>query len=353
MKNHRLIGLLFFVALMTGVFTGGRVAVSQDRQAAIKTVAENIEKAILHASTLNEQGKIQKGSPLVVPVASDLRLTFTAENFDADLDKAFQLLDRLMTQAKAEKSQAAPARPRPSPSPPVQAAAPPAPPVSSAPVQAPDRLTALRQSEKQTAQAAPTRQEAGIPLEYSVYKNYQNTRQGRMQEEEKSIEAEKQVVIAERQAAAQNQQRKRERDQQLQAQATAWQGELDKQAKASAAAALQWEQEHSFGAYVKRFLGMVVQTSVGAFTGGLLGTISTNLANQAVTQLFPAASTNIYSQAAAAGTSAAITQTGTAVGQSVGQQAGSMVTAPSSGTAPATTSIGTGAGQLQYAPPKF
>jgi len=225
------------------------------------------------------------------------------------------------------------------------------PPAAAAPGSPPavDRLTALMQAERQTAHAVPSGQAATIPLEYSVYKNYRQSRSARIQEDDKMIDAEKQAIVAERQAAAQSQQRKREREQQLQGQATAWQAELDKQAKASSAAALQWAEEHSFGAYAKRFLGMVVQTSVGAFTGGFLGTLSTNLANKAVSNLFPDASTNIYTQAAAAGTSSAITQTGTTVGQTVGQQAAATVTGQSVATAQTTAASGIG----QYAPPKY
>ena len=339
--------------LLIGLMMGGQAEASQNGDGNVKAVAANIEKAILQASELREQGKIQKGRPLVIPVASDLRLIFTAENFNADLDKAFQILDQFMTRARTNNDRVSMAPPALVSVPPAQAAAS-SPSAATVPgTLAADRLTALMQAEKQTAQAAPVGQAAHMPLEYSVYKNYRQSRQARIQEKDKMIEAEKQVVIVERQAAAQNQQRKRERDQQLQSQANAWQAELDKQAKASTAAALQWEQEQSFGAYMKRFLGMVVQTSVGAFTGGFLGTVSTNLANQAVSSLFPAASANIYSQAAAAGTSAVITQTGTTVGQSVGQQAASTVIGQSGGTTQTTTTSGTGSGQFQYAPPKY
>ncbi len=340
---------LFFMLLLIGLLAGGQATASKNAGGTVKTVAANIEKAILQASELHEQGKIQKGRPLVMPVASDLRLTFTAENFNADLDKAFQILDQLMTRARAGNDRGSMARPAPVSALPAQTAAS-SPSAAAVPGVTPatDRLTALMQAERQTAQAAPAGQEAHMNLEYSVYKNYRQSHQTRIQKEDKMIEAEKQVVIAERQAVAQNQQRKRERDQQLQSQAGAWQAELDKQAKASAAATLQWQQEHSFGAYVKRFLGMVVQTSVGAFTGGFLGTVSTNLANKAVSNLFPAASTDIFSQAAAAGTSAAITQTGTSVGQSVGQQAATTVTGQSGGATQTAATSGTG-----YVPPKY
>ncbi|MFH1079446.1 MAG: hypothetical protein V1766_04160 [Pseudomonadota bacterium] len=341
---------LFFVLLLIGLLAGGQAAASQNSDGAAKTVAANIEKAILQASEWHEQGKIQKGRPLVIPVASDLRLTFSAENFDADLNKAFQILDQLMKRAKAGHDRGSMARPAPVSAPPAQTTVSPSS-TAAVPGAAPatDRLSALMQAEKQTAQATPVGQMANMNLEYSVYKDYRQSHQARIQKEDKMVESEKQAVITERQAAAQNQQRKRERNQQLQSQAGAWQAELDKQAKASAAAALQWQQEHGFGAYVKRFLGMVVQTSVGAFTGGFLGTVSTNLANKAVSNLFPAASTDIFSQAAAAGTSAAITQTGTTVGQSVGQQAASTVTGQSGGATQTTATSGIG----QYTPPKY
>lgn len=345
MKKYRFLHL-FVALLLIGLPASAQAAASRAAGGTAVAVTENIEKAILQASELREQGKIQKGRPLVIPVASDFQLVFSAENFDADLDKAFRVLDQLMTRARAERGQTAPARQAPIPmqpgQPQPQAAVPGPPPPA-------DRLTALMQAERQTARIAPSGQAAGIPLEYSVYQNYRQSRTARIQEDDKMIEAEKQAVIAERQAAAQSQQRRRERDQQLQAQATAWQAELDKQAKASSSAALQWEQEHSFGAYAKRFLGMVVQTSVGAFTGGFLGTLSTNLANKAVSNLFPDASANIYTQATAAGTSSAISQTGTTVGQTVGQQAAAAVTGQS-GTATQTT---TASGIGQYSPPKY
>lgn len=341
---------LFFTLLLIGLPAGGQAAASPDAVATIKAVSANLEKAILQASEWHEQGKIQKGRPLIIPVASDLQLTFSAENFDADLDKAFRVLDQLMTRIRAYGSQTASARPAPASAQPGQMAVA-SPQAAAAPGSPPavDRLTALMQAERQTAHAVPSGQAATIPLEYSVYKNYRQSRSARIQEDDKMIDAEKQAIVAERQAAAQSQQRKREREQQLQGQATAWQAELDKQAKASSAAALQWAEEHSFGAYAKRFLGMVVQTSVGAFTGGFLGTLSTNLANKAVSNLFPDAYPNIYTQAAAAGTSSAITQTGTTVGQTVGQQAAATVTGQSAAATQTTATSGIG----QYAPPKY
>lgn len=344
------------VLLLIGLVAAGQAIAAQNTGgAATAAVVANIEKAILQASEWHEQGKIQKGRPLVIPVASDFQLVFSAENFDADLDKAFHVLDQLMTRAKAERGTMAGTRAAPGSAQPGQnvTSAPQAAAVPPGPPPATDRLTALMQAERQTARAVPSGQATGIPLEYSVYQNYRQSRSARIQEDDKMIEAEKQAVIAERQAAAQSQLRKREREQQLQGQATAWQVELDKQAKASSAAALQWEQEHSFGAYAKRFLGMVVQTSVGAFTGGFLGVLSTNLANKAVSNLFPDAYPNIYTQAAAAGTSSAITQTGVTAGQTVGQQAAAAVTGQSGAAAQAASTAVTGAGQLQYAPPKY
>ncbi len=345
------------VLLLTGLVAAGQAIAARNVGGAATAVAANVEKAILQASEWHEQGKIQKGRPLVIPVASDFQLVFSAENFDADLDKAFRVLDQLMTRAKAERGTTTGTRAAPGSAQPGQNAmsAPQIPAAPLGPPPATDRLTALMQAERQTARAAsaPSGHAAGIPLEYSVHKNYQQSRTARIQEDDKIIEAEKQAIVAERQAAAQSQLRKREREQQLQGQATAWQTELDKQAKASSAAALQWEQEHSFGAYAKRFLGMVVQTSVGAFTGGFLGVLSTNLANKAVSNLFPDAYPNIYTQAAAAGTSSAITQTGATVGQTVGQQAAAAVTGQSGAATQAASTAVSGTGQLQYAPPKY
>ena len=214
------------------------------------------------------------------------------------METAFLILEMAMTRRSKDASKSLAGAPR-----------------SGATAEQPrDRMSALIAAERQTA--AKSRQSDGqIPADYSMHKNYQQMRQARTQSEEKEIEAERQIVLAERAAAAQNLQRRREREAQLQAQSAKWQDELDRQAKVSAQAAAQWEAEHSFGAYAKRFLGVVVQTSVGAFTGAFLGTVATNLADKAVKKLFPGASTSTTSQAAAAGTSAAITSTATTAGQ--------------------------------------
>lgn len=289
---------------------------NQNKEAAFKIVIERIEKAIVQAEELYEQGKIPKGKPFVVPITEDFQLSFSAENFQGDAEKAFQVLDQLMAEQKKLKAKAQVPAPAPAPAPEAKETSP--------RNREQGRLGALMEAEQHTAKASPPASEK-IPLEYNIYKKYQQDRQARLQEEEMGIEADKQIILAERQAVAQEEQRKREREQQLQAQSGKWQEELDKQAKVSSQAALQWEKEHSFGAYATRFLGMVVQTSVGAFTGGVLGTLGTNLANQAVSKLFPDAATNMVSQSMAAGTSAAITSSATGIGQAMGQGVGSAV----------------------------
>lgn len=285
---------------------------NQNKEAAFKIVIERIEKAIVQAEELYEQGKIPKGKPFVVPITEDFRLSFSAENFQGDAEKAFQVLDQLMAEQKKPKAKAQ----VPAPAPEAKETSP--------RNREQGRLGALMEAEQHTAKASPPASEK-IPLEYNIHKKYQQERQARLQEEEKGIEADKQIILAERQVVVQEEQGKREREQQLQAQAGRWQEELDKQAKVSSQAALQWEKEHSFGAYATRFLGMVVQTSVGAFTGGILGTLGTNLANQAVSKLFPDASTNMVNQSMAAGTSSAITSSAMGIGQAMGQGVGSAV----------------------------
>ena len=261
-------------------------------------LAGRIEKAIVEAADLFDQGKIVAGRPHAVDVAPGIQLTFSRETFERDMETAFLVLEMAMSRKGKE-----------SPVPHADATRPLPPPTAS-----PDRMSALMSAEKETAKTP--RGDAQIPANYSMHRNYQQARQARIQSEEKEIEAERQLVLAERAAAAQNLQKKREREAAIQAQSAKWQDELDRQAKVSSQAAAQWESEHSFGAYAKRFLGVVVQTSVGAFTGAFLGTVATNLADKAVKKFFPGASTSssTTTQAAAAGTSAAITSTATAAG---------------------------------------
>jgi hypothetical protein len=91
-----------------------------------------------------------------------------------------------------------------------------------------------------------------------------------------------QAVIAERQAAAVEQQMREERRQQLQAEAMEWQAQLDQGAAESARAAAEWQREHSFGAYARRFLATTIQTGAGAFSATFFGGIGAQLADRAV-----------------------------------------------------------------------
>lgn len=114
---------------LIGILAVGQATAAPAADPPGKAVVAAIEKAILQASEWQEKGKIQKGRPLMIPVASDLRLTFTAENFNADLDKAFQILDQYMSRTGMGNE------PVPKTAPPLLAArsAPPAPPPSPSP----------------------------------------------------------------------------------------------------------------------------------------------------------------------------------------------------------------------------
>ena len=107
----------------------------------------------------------------------------------------------------------------------------------------------------------------------------------RIRQQDAAAEADMQAVIAERQAAAVEQQMKRERRQQLQGQAMEWQAQLDQGAAESARAAAEWQREHSFGAYARRFLATTIQTGAGAFSSTFFGGIGAELANRAVNGL--------------------------------------------------------------------
>lgn len=216
--------------------------------------AAQLEKAITEASERFERGALKPGAPFTVRLADGRSVTFSAEKFDADVDRAFELLETLLKQQKA-----APA--------------------------ADSHLDSLMRAEKKTSAAAPAPR-AAPPADYSVYGNYRKSRDERIEAQDEAAETDMQHVIAERLAADEDRARKMERDQGLQVQAMKWQSELDSQASASVKAAAAWEAEHSPAAYAKNFLGMVIQTAVGSFTGGFLGVVSTNLANKAVRSLY-------------------------------------------------------------------
>ena len=275
-------------------------------------LTEKVEKTITRASDMFEKGQIKKGHPYVARISSNLTLTFTAENFDSDLEKAFGVLDKLMTQAKREASprkatsgtgsvrkEAALKKPAP-----IQSSSPPS-----------DRISALREAESHH----PKERELSakeVPLQYSSFKSYNALHQGRVAQEDKEAEADMQTVGMERQQAEAELQQRRARKQQLQAQAMKWQDELDREAAETATKAAAYEAEHSFGSYVKRFFTTVLQTAVGSFTGAFIGNIGTHLADKAVGSLFHHSSSTL-SRAASAGTSSAINSAAGATGQAV------------------------------------
>jgi len=272
------------------------------------SITEKVEKTITRASDMFEQGKMIKGHPYIARISPRLTLTFAAESFDADLEKAFKVLDVLMTQAR-EKSRVKnnpPGKtgkisPTSSPKPDIRKKAPPR-----------DRISALMQAENQhPKQRKLTARE--VPVQFSTFKNYNALHQGRAIAEDRAAEADMQAVNQERQMAEEELRQRRARKQQIQVQAMKWQNQLDKEAAESARKTAAYEAEHSFGSYVKRFFTTVLQTAVGSFTGAFVGNIGSHLADKAVSSLFHGSSDS----AAAVGMSTAINSTASAAGQSV------------------------------------
>ena len=290
-------------------------------------LTEKVEKAITRASDMFEQGNIIKGRPYVVHISSRLLLSFSAENFDNDLDKAFKVLDTLMTQAKKETQlENAPRNNKNTPKP-LRTK-----PVSSKNVPPPDRISALMQAEGQHPKPRKlTARE--VPLQFSAFKNYNALHQGRAMQEDKAAEADMQAVNRERQSAEEELRQRRARKQQVQLQAMNWQNELDKEASESARKAAAYEAEHSFGAYVKGFFTTILQTAVGSFTGAFIGNIGTHLADKAVNSLFHNSSSSL-NNAASVGTSSAInattSTTSQAISNSVSSSASNTASNPSS-----------------------
>ena len=304
--KNRLAALGIFLCLGVFIALPANAAKSDSRNGSL-SVTEKVEKAITRASDLFEQGKIKKGHPYIVHISPRLTLSFSAENFDQDLEKAFKVLDTLMTRAKkvarvkkppektAKVSQTSPAKPE------IREKAPPR-----------DRISALMQAENQhPKQRKLTARE--VPIQFSAFKNYNALHQGRAMAEDKAAEADMQAVNQERQAAEEELRQRRARKQQIQAQAMKWQNELDKEAAESARKAAAYEAEHSFGAYMKGFFTTILQTAVGSFTGAFIGNVGSHLADKAVGSLFHGS----MDSPAAVGMSSAINSTASATGQAV------------------------------------
>lgn len=300
------------------------------RVAQLDQIIDRTEKAILHATELKDAGKLHSGRPYVVKIAPKVKLSFSAERFKADLQTALDVHDKLVRYRHKLTGGHKPAAPKKHHTVPAHgkndrhrvAEAPPEP--------SDDPIAAMRYAEKKAAAVAPPPR-AHAPANYDVYQDYRKAHANSLLQQDKAAEADIAAVLAERRQAETELIQMRQRKQQLQAQATKWQAELDKQASQSAKAAAQWEQEHSFGAYAKRFLGTVLQTAIGSFSTAFLTPVAVNLANRAVGSLFPSVdTTNLAARAAtASATRVAVTNLGSAAGQAV---ANSVTTPAAAGT---------------------
>ena len=268
--------LLPAIAIITIVFLSTPTAFSKKApETKIDTAIAKLEKAITKASDLYDSGNIQYGQPYIAIIAPKVKITFSRENFDTDLKKAFGVYDKLIVYRQKMKSS------KKSSTPSSRSA-----PRKNTPD---DRIAALMREEKKMTEPSPqSRAKTATEYsKYSVYKTYQQGHQAKAQQEDQAAEADIKTVIAERRAAETALQQRVKHKQQLQAQAAKWQGELDKHASASSSAAAKWQAEHSFGAYTKRFFYSVLQTAVGSFGSAFLGTVATHYANKAVIKMFP------------------------------------------------------------------
>ncbi len=246
-------------------------------------LAEKIEHAITSASERYDNGEINKGTPYRVEISDEITLSFSHEQFDADLSHAFDLYtDALEGKIKVTTRPAVKSAP-PAPSVPPASSTPPAPP-KKAQRPADDPIGALMQAEQATNRAAGA---SSIPeMQFDVYEQFRSSHATRIQQQDMAAEADMAALVTQRQAAEEQRLQRLQQQQELQSQAMQWQAQLDKQASEAARKAAEWEAQHSFGAYATSFLATVAQTAVGSFTGGLLNPIATELANKAVDKWF-------------------------------------------------------------------
>jgi len=327
MSNRWMVILVCCCCLAVPAGASGAV---DTRIARLDQIIDRIQKAILHATEMKKAGKLHPGHPYVVQITPKDKLSFSAERFDADLQTAFGVHDKLVRYrhklaghhkaAGHQKHHNAAAHRKASHR---SRATPP-------PVPSDDPIAAMRYAEKQTAAASP-QNKGHVAVNYDVYQDYRKAHANKLLQQDKAAEADMAAVLAERRQAENELIQMRQRRQQLQAQATKWQAELDKQASQSAKAAAQWEQEHSFGAYATRFLGTVLQTAIGSFSTAFLTPVATSLANRAVSSLFP--SVNTANLAARAATTSATRVAVTNLGSAAGQAVANSVTNPGTGTA--------------------
>jgi len=263
---------LLGAAMVCAALWSADARAAQPDAAALDALIGKLESAITTAARLRDEGKITARSPYIVQLTPKTSLSFTAEHFEADAEKAFAVYKNLLEFRQRGAAKHAASQPE-------------------------GRLGALMEAERKTSARAPLPPPQGVEAQFDLYQQFRAEHDKKLAMEEQSADADMRAVSAERKGAEAEQAQRRQRDQQLQQQAMKWQAELDKQASGSARAAAQWEAQHSFGAYAKRFLGAVLQTTIGSFTTAFLTPITTDLANRAVQQMFPGAPAGGLAQA--------------------------------------------------------
>lgn len=262
-------------------------------ECAASAVAEKIEQAITSASERYDSGEITEGAPYRVKITNDITLSFSYEQFDEDLSRAFDLYSDALAgtieisakpEAAAQPEMTAKTEVAAKPEPTVQTAPPPPPAPKKKQPAADDPIGALMQAEKATNRAAGA--SSIPPMQFDVYEQFRSSHATRIQQQDMAAEADMAMLVGQRQAAEEQRLQRLQQQQELQSQAMQWQAQLDKQASEAARKAAEWEAQHSFGAYATSFLATVAQTAIGSFTGGLLNPIATELANKAVDKWF-------------------------------------------------------------------
>lgn len=248
-------------------FFSSNVVANQKSVQKLDDVISDIYQAITAATTRFELGNLTDDEPYTHRVSKKVSLAFANNSYDQDLSLAFSLLSKLEKKrdqmlAKSEQTKNK----------------------SQQPKRQLTRTERLMQAELKMQKHMPAPQI--MVTDYDVMSAFKETRQNRLNVKNKAAEVDMQMVVAERQAAEQQLAQEKQRKAALQQQAAIWQAEMDNQAVERANAIREWKKQNGFGAHMRKIFTGVLSAGIGSFTGSLTSTVSTNLANKAITKIF-------------------------------------------------------------------
>ncbi len=223
----------------------------------MRTLRESIEKVCSNARAGRLTSVVNRKVPAVGNLLPEATLTFSAESFDGDLDRALNVLGKY-ADAQAGRF---------------------------------ERLDSkaleqeLREVEQGVAGADRARQ--GSTGSFNLFYNYVAGHKRRQAEWDHKADEDVRVVVEKRRQGQERQAIEDEARRKSQAVNRRWQEEMDAHAMREVEAELAWCRQHSADAFMKEFVWTIAAGAVTSFAGGFAHSVGAGYADYLIRRQFP------------------------------------------------------------------